>query len=393
MTELRTPPALVFGSGLTALGVIRILGRRGIRSLVADGRVGGVRWSRWFRTAPPGAPDRPSTGDLATYLHALDLRAAVLVGCSDDWVQCIAAQDASVRARFHASLPDARVIASLVDKRGLAAALQAAGVPHPETRVLCSEADLEAVPEEVLIHSFLKPAQSQRFGPVFEAKAFGVASKPDALAKFRRTMAAGIPMLLQEYVPGPPSNHYFIDGFLDAGGTFRAVFARRRYRMYPHDFGNSSYMASVPVSEVEEAATGIRQLLRHVGYRGVFSAEFKRDQRDGVFKLLEVNVRPWWYVEFAARCGVDVCYMYYLDALQQPVPSAPQYRTGQRLVHTWCDFKAWTAARAGGKTGFWNHWGAWIGSHRATFAWDDPVPAVAMTLRAVTRKIAPLFGR
>jgi len=47
----------------------------------------------------------------------------------------------------------------------------------------------------------------------------------------------------------------------------------------------------------------------------VFSAEFKFDERDGLFKILEVNARPWWYVDFAARCGVDVCRMAYRDAL------------------------------------------------------------------------------
>ena len=32
------------------------------------------------------------------------------------------------------------------------------------------------------------------------------------------------------------------------------------------------------------------------------------------FKILEINARPWWYVELASRCGVDVCTMSYRDA-------------------------------------------------------------------------------
>ena len=360
---------------------------------MADGNGGGVRWSRWFRPAPPGAPQQPSLADLAHYLQGLDLETAVLIGCTDDWVRCLAALDAGLRGRFRTSLPDAAVIAQLVDKGGLAAALRDAGVPHPETRLLESESDLETVSDALISSSFLKPVDSQRFGPVFQAKAFNVTSREDALAKFRKARAAGLQLLLQEYVPGPPTNHYFVDGFLDAGGTLRGVFARRRHRMYPRDFGNSSYMTSVPAREVEEATAAVQQLFRHTGYRGIFSAEFKRDQRDGVFKLLEVNVRPWWYVEFAARCGVDVCYMYYLDALERPVPSSSQYRAGQRLVHAWCDFKAWGERRRAGDKAWWDHWGAWLGSHRATFSWDDPLPAVAMTLQAVTRKAAGLFGR
>ena len=52
-----------------------------------------------------------------------------------------------------------------------------------------------------------------------------------------------------------------------------------------------------------------------VSYRGIFSAEFKCDDRDGFFKILEVNARPWWYVEAAACAGMDVCSMAYHDAL------------------------------------------------------------------------------
>jgi predicted ATP-grasp superfamily ATP-dependent carboligase len=184
-----------------------------------------------------------------------------------------------------------------------------------------------------------------------------------------------------------------VDGFIDRQGTLRAAFARQRYRMYPSDFGNSSYMVSVPAHETAAPIADLQRLFRHVDYRGIFSAEFKRDPRDDVFKLIEVNVRPWWYVEFAARCGVDVCYMYYLDALSLPVASSMEYRSGERLVHAWSDFKAWTERRHADDAAGWGHWKAWIGSHRPKFAWDDPMPAIAGALGALTRKGTGLFGR
>lgn len=380
-------PVLVFGSGLTTLGVMRVLGRRGIPVFAVHPLDGGIRWSRWYRKAPWDAPDRASAAALVEYLRRLDLERAVLIGSSDDWVRCLAARDPSLAGRFHTSLPHGETIGNLVDKRGLAVALQAAGVPHPTTRVVESESDLELVAESPDTTFFLKPADSQRFGPTFEVKAFSVASLGDAAAKFKRARDAGFAMLLQEYVPGPASNHYFVDGFVDAAGMLRAAFARRRYRMYPRDFGNSSFMASVPAADVADAIAALRRLLAHVDYRGIFSAEFKRDQGSGVFKLLEVNVRPWWYVEFAARCGVDVCYMYYRDALAQAVDSTWSYRTDERLVHSWCDYNAWRERRRSGDRTWWGHWRAWLGSHRATFAWDDPLPAVSETLRAATRKV------
>ena len=105
--------------------------------------------------------------------------------------------------------------------------------------------------------------------------------------------------VFQEYVAGPMDAHYFIDGFVDRLGEVKAFFARRRLLMYPVDFGNSTLMVSVPLGEVAPALESLRVLFSDLGYRGIFNAEFKRDERDGLFKLLEVNVRPWWFVE----CG------------------------------------------------------------------------------------------
>ena len=91
-------------------------------------------------------------------------------------------------------------------------------------------------------------------------------------------------------------------------------------------------MQSVPLSEVAPAAESLTALLDRLAYRGVFSAEFKKDSRDGQFKILEINARPWWYVEFASRCGVDVCTMSYRDALDLPVTSVTDYQAGRRCM-------------------------------------------------------------
>ena len=69
-------------------------------------------------------------------------------------------------------------------------------------------------------------------------------------------------------------------------------------------------------------------MLHAVGYRGIFSGEFKRDPRDGRFKLLEINTRPWWFIDFAVRCGVDVCRMAYDDAQGLPVTAVSEYKVG-----------------------------------------------------------------
>lgn len=151
--------------------------------------------------------------------------------------------------------------------------------------------------------------------------------------------------------------------------------------MYPPRFGNSSYMVSVPLSEARGAVDTVVGLLTGLGYRGIFSAEFKRDPRDEVFKILEVNARPWWFVEFAARCGLNVMEMACRDALGQPVPNVGAYEIGRSLVHPYYDAQAcWSLARSGDLTvRGWVR--SWMGADLPIFDWRDPLPALTGMVR------------
>jgi predicted ATP-grasp superfamily ATP-dependent carboligase len=191
-------------------------------------------------------------------------------------------------------------------------------------------------------------------------------------------------MVLQEYIPGPPTNHYFIDGFVDRDRIVKALFARQRLRMSPPDFGNSTMMVSVPLSEEDAAIETLKTLLADIEYRGIFSAEFKRDERDGTFNLIEVNARPWWYVEFAARCGVNVCELAVRDALGERVPTISKYATGRRCVFPYYDLEAVRAEMSAGRLGILGWALSWLGPYQPVFRWSDPLPAMG--------EVAKLFG-
>jgi D-aspartate ligase len=369
------PLALVLGGGVTALGVVRCLGWRGVPLLCATDPHDIAGGSRWYRQAPAQTPGEP----LVEYLGRLPLDGAVLIPCSDHHMLQASALAGDLAARFPTSAPAPGVLGMLLDKASLAEALVAAGVPHPDTFVAREAADLEAVPDGVWQDAFLKPRDSQKFYARYGVKAMRVGSKAQACAMLRDLAASGLGMLVQEYIPGPASRHVFVDGFVDRRGHVCALLSRRRLRMYPPDFGNSSYMVSVPLADVEPAGRAIADLLKHLGYRGLFSAEFKQDERDGAFKLLEVNVRPWWYVEFAAQCGVNVPLMMYEDAQGHPVAEASEFLAGETLVYPYYDFFA--RREAGVSLVKWFR--TCITSHQPVFSWDDPWPAVRATGRWV----------
>jgi predicted ATP-grasp superfamily ATP-dependent carboligase len=377
-------PALVLGSGVTALGVIRVLSRRGIPSLSLSGGSGPERRSRWFKPAPdlkPASEEGPGAGDpsveLTDYLQGGPLNRAVLFPCSDETVLEVAGLDTKLSERFPAFVPPLPALETFIDKGRFLDVLVSEEVPHPATHLEVDAGELAALFRATDGPLFLKPRHSHLLQRKLGVKALRSESLEGLQSAADTLLGHGIDFVVQEYVPGPASNHYFLDGFVGPKGTVLATFGRQRLRMYPLDFGNSSLMVSVPLDEVREAADHLHRLLARLDYQGIFSAEFKLDPRDGVFRILEVNARPWWYIEFAARCGVDVASLSYRAALGEPIGPVESYRSGKRLSYPYYDFFACFSESTSFPVAMARFLGPLMTAQQPVFTWDDPWPGIA----------------
>ena len=369
-------PVLILGSFTTALGSLRSFGAAGVPTYCLTTQMPFVRASRWFQGPPAGAPVLHETDALADYLEALDCERAVLFPCSDEWVEAVNQLPGELRDRYLTSLPPKTVLDTLLDKAKLEELGAEQNVPRPHTVVLRSRDDLADLEEAQFVSRFLKPCHSRPFARQFGVKAFAVKDRTDALTRYDDISRHGHDLVLQEYIQGPPNEHYLIDGVVDAGGRLRTLFARRRIRMYPLDFGDSSHIRSVPREEMGAAADALQRLLETMRYRGIFSAEFKRDGRDGEHKLLEINTRAWTYVEFPLLCGINMPYMAYRDALGLPVEDEFDYAVGKRLTVLPLDIKAAIALRAQGNLKTARFLRTWLSAHSLYFRLGDMKPGI-----------------
>jgi predicted ATP-grasp superfamily ATP-dependent carboligase len=372
------------GTGLTVLGVIRCLGRKGIPLFCLSEGLGFESHSRWCQRTNQAIGAFGTAAELANLLESSAIDRAVVIPCSDHWTREVVRLDPSLRQRFHLCLPDEATLNRFLDKRAFAELLDEVDVSRPTSRIVEGESDLAGVDIESGSTWFFKPTNSQRFLSHFGRKAFRLSTIGEAHERLAEIRRAGLEVILQEYIPGPADSHYFIDGFVDRGGQVQAFFARRRMRMYPPDFGNSSYVVSVETDRVSQAIETLKCLFEATHYRGVFSAEFKFDRRDERYKIIEVNCRPWWYVEFAAVCGVNVVEMAYRDALELPVRPVERYKIGVGLVFPSYDYHAFLHLRKTMGLGVGPWLRSWVGSKRAVFCWDDPMPALASFGERVT---------
>lgn len=386
-------PAVVIGSGLGALGALRLLTRAGVPVYSLTTGHSDESSSRWFRPLPGVRETLASGAPLAQLLQSSSLERAVLLPCSDRLLRTVSELPAPLAARFPSSTPSPDVVTQLTSKARFAALLHSIEAPHPWTLIVDELTDLDRIANMPSTSLFLKPVDSGAFMCRYHVKAWRVHDLVDARAQLARLQRDGHLVVMQEYVPGPASNHYLIDGFADAGGRVCALFARRRLRMHPPDFGDSTHMVSVPLAEVETAVKALRAVLTAIGYRGIFSAEFKLDPRDRIFKILEINARIWIYVEFAGRCGVDVCTMAYRDALGLPVEELPAYRSGVRLVSAYKDLAAAHYAWSRGRLQKRAWLRSWFGAQQPHFNWSDPIPALKEWLLVLHRAVRRLLRR
>lgn len=134
------------------------------------------------------------------------------------------------------------------------------------------------------------------------------------------------PSLIQEKIVGPGTGLFT----LYDKDRHLALFSHKRLREKPPSGGVSVVSESVPLDE--EMVDFADRLLSAVGFTGVAMVEFKRDQRDGRAKLMEINGRFWGSLQLAVACGVDFPGLF-LDYLQANAPVKPvkDYKTGHKL--------------------------------------------------------------
>jgi len=131
-------------------------------------------------------------------------------------------------------------------------------------------------------------------------------------------------LILQEYIPGD-SYGYF--GLFNRGDP-RAEFMHKRLRSYPITGGASSCAIGVRDDELRDIG---ELLLSTLNWHGVAMAEFKKDRRDGRYRLIEMNPKFWGSLDLAISSGVDFPYLAAKMAYDGDIPCVSSYKVGVRF--------------------------------------------------------------
>jgi D-aspartate ligase len=369
------PGAVVVGGDYQGLGIVRSLGRRGVRVVVVDDERSISRHSR-YTTEMMAVPDLRGEDDTIEALLEL-----ARTGTVDGWVvyptreETVAALSRhrdTLLEHYRIPTPAWPVIKWAWDKRNTYARAAQLGIPAPRTWRVATEADLASVDGSPPF--VIKPAIKEHFFYATKSKAWQANSRRELALRFRdaaQLVGAG-EVMVQELIPGDGDTQLAYCALFKERQA-RASMVVKRLRQHPMDFGRASTLVqTVEHPELELLAL---RFLESIDYYGLVELEFKRDARDGAIKLLDVNARTWGYHSLGQRAGVDFPYLLYADQLGMPAGRSVRARPGLTWVRLATDVPTAVIELAHGRL----RWRDYVRSLRVSnvesvFCRDDPAP-------------------
>ncbi len=319
-------PAYVLGGNLAGLTVIRSLGRAGIPVVaVVSSDKDRVHLSRYVSETIhlPDAAEEPE--EYVDLLLAMAHKGSgVLIPTTDQSVGAVAAHRDQLVERFLVACPPYETASRFLDKKLTSDVAQRAGVHAPRTECPRNERELEKLAPHLAFPCLVKPRDSVRYTRAFGVKLHRLDGWMELAEVWRRAEALGIKTLIQELIPGPETGGVNYNVYMTDGEP-RVEFTSRKVRLAPPHFGFPTAVVSDRVPEVVEPG---RAIVHAMGIDGFANVEFKLDERDGGYKLMEVNGRPNLSGALAVRCGVDFPLLTYRHLVAGIPPSADIWRAG-----------------------------------------------------------------
>jgi predicted ATP-grasp superfamily ATP-dependent carboligase len=387
------PAAVLIGiDSMQGLGAARILAKRNVPviAIAKDGGHDACKTRVCERIIVANTETEELIERLVALGPTLDQR-AVLYPCEDASVLLVSRNRDRLAAWYHIKLPPADVIETLMDKAAFYEYANEHGLPIPETFMIRSRADLDAIVDQLSFPCILKPANSATslWESQVTVSAFRVQDRESLLSLYDSHHHLSDVLIVQRWIPGPDSNLYSCNCYYDDHGIPLATFVARKIRQWPPHIGKSCLGEECRDDTVLEQSLA---LLGGAGYVGLGYVEIKRDANTGEYFIVEPNVgRPTGRSAIAETGGVELLYTMYCDAVGLPLPTnrEQQYR-GVKWIHLRHDLQSAIYYRRNEGLTLRDWWRSWRGKKAyALFAWHDPLPFLSDVWRIVRVILSP----
>nr|WP_321497939.1 hypothetical protein [uncultured Methanolobus sp.] len=371
---------LVIGDHIQALGIVRSLGNIQVPVFVLDDKqLSIVRFSRYVTKFLK----TPSLKDSQLYLDFLqnlaynhNLQNFIIVPTNDYAVEFLSKNKDILEQHFHIPTPKWEITKYALDKQLTYKTAKMLCIDTPKS-ILQSEIS-KSMYNNIEFPVFVKGVESLYFYKQTGHKAFS-ASNAQELEQILNIISSKVDsseVIIQEFIPGETESVYSFCSFFK-NGEIVGLWTGRKKREHPMGSGTATLAESINTPEIIQSG---HKFLKYIDYYGISEIEFKKDSRDGKYKLIEMNARSWLWISLARRAGVDFASMLYSDMQDKTYYGNETFTENIIWMHIYTDLWISLKEILGGRLKLKDYLNSIKPKKEfAVFSYSDPLPFIAET--------------
>ncbi|MFC1498899.1 hypothetical protein ACFLS1_10585, partial [Verrucomicrobiota bacterium] len=256
----------------------------------------------------------------------------MIIATNDAFLLFLSRNRKQLEDKFIVCLPEQNVVDMLIDKYEFYKVARKHNLAVPRTVDLSNADQYEQVLEEIKYPCLLK-ARTKMIA-ARSGRATSLIYDKSMLKKIfleDKELCSGF--VLQEIIEGEGANHISVAVYMDENSKLKNSFFARKIRQ--NNLGAGTFVESIAGNS--HAETFIK-FLEDIRYTGIAEIELKKDDKDGLYKVIEINPRPWLQISLARKCGLDFAWMYYSEACGIICEKKNNYFSGLKWMDLLGDF-------------------------------------------------------
>lgn len=262
----------------------------------------------------------------------------LLIPCGDSYSNLLASHQNELKPLYACNIISPELNRQLSLKSSFYELCEKYQLPHPQTVSLNAQEVAEKAYRKLPFNFpvAMKAADSDAWLSVDfpgRKKAF-IIQNPDELdTLIQQSYKAGYQgeMIIQDFIPGDDSRMRVLNAYVDQHHKVRMMFLGHPLLEDPTPEAIGNYAAILPDYQ-EEIFSPIKAFLEDIKYCGVANFDMKYDERDGTYKLFEINLRQGRSSYFVTLNGCNLARYFVEDLIEDTAfDGNTLYARGSRL--------------------------------------------------------------
>lgn len=313
--------AFVFNLFFNGLGVARALGKNGIDVIGLDcvkNPVGkfSKHVKQFYKVTSPDIDEKKFIEELIVIGKKYKEK-PVLFPTNDIWSIAVSKNLSQIKQCFLTYNPDYETINKMIHKKIFYNVMEKNNILVPKTYNIDSYRKIENLKNDLIYPLVLKPnARMEINRTVEEVKNYNKNRiiEINSFSDFKKyiNLIEKYDFILQQQILGNSNNMYTIGIYADKKSDIKGIFSGRKVRGYPVEYGDCYAGESYWNQNLVDISKNIIKLLK---YTGIAEIEFKWNEFDNKFYLIEVNPRTWSWIGITPYTGVNLPLLAFNDLL------------------------------------------------------------------------------